>query len=172
MTKRPSWFQFPLPPPSFVRIYEGRLIVPTGFPRWSLCYRANCGTREPPGENRRKSRSSLFSVVFKLAGFIGFHTGTDRWFLVPQRSPKDLLGRDQYPSGRALRRSVPADVALSEKSPYLGGAQVRLSLWKDPGMSPNDSWVGTDLRAVRVCGGPCLRTRRFRRNRPTSEVLR
>ena len=29
------------------------------------------------GEGRRKSRSSLFSVVFKPAGFIGFHTVTD-----------------------------------------------------------------------------------------------
>ena len=33
------------------------------------------------------------------------------------------------------------------------------------------SEAGTDLRAVRLCGGPCLRTWRFRRNRPTSEVL-
>ena len=30
----------------------------------------------------------------------------------------------------ALQRSGSADVALSEKSPYLGGAWVRLDLWQ------------------------------------------
>jgi hypothetical protein len=63
---------------------------------------------------------------------------------------------------RPCRRSVSADVALSEKSPHLGGAQVRLSLWqgpwrsrlvfsRTPGCSPMTSEVGTDLRAVRPC---------------------
>ena len=71
---------------------------------------------------------SLFSVVFKPAGFISFRTITDNWFLVTRRLPEDLLGRDRSPSGSALLRS--------------------------------------DLR-----GGPSLQTWRFRRNRPTSEVL-
>jgi len=31
-----------------------------------------------------------------------------------------------------------AEVALSEKSPYLGGACVRLSLWQEPGMQPDE----------------------------------
>ena len=39
----------------------------------------------------------------------------------PQRPPEDLLGRDP-----SLKRSVSADAALSEKSPYLGSAWVRL----------------------------------------------
>ena len=50
---------------------------------------------------------------------------------------------------RSLRWSMSADVALSEKSPHLGDAQVRLSLWQEPwratlglyqdsGMQPND----------------------------------
>jgi hypothetical protein len=32
-----------------------------------------------------------------------------------------LLNRDRSPGDSALRRSKSADVALSEKSPYLGG---------------------------------------------------
>ena len=31
-----------------------------------------------------------------------------------------------------------ADVALSEKSPYLGGAWVRWSLQQEPGMQPDE----------------------------------
>ena len=41
-----------------------------------------------------------------------------------------LLGRDRSPSGPALRRSMSADAALSEKSPYLGGARVGLGFWE------------------------------------------
>ena len=47
--------------------------------------------------------------------------------MVPRRPPEDLLGRDP-----SLKRSVSADVALSEKSPYLGGARVRLGLTTRP----------------------------------------
>ena len=32
---------------------------------------------------------------------------------------------------------------------------MRLSLWKDPGMSPNDSWIGVGMA---VAGHPSLRT--------------
>jgi hypothetical protein len=56
------------------------LIIPPGFPRWSLCERAKSGTRGPPGGKigkNRKSQSSLFSVVSTPAGFIGFHTVTE-----------------------------------------------------------------------------------------------
>ena len=52
-------------------------------------------------------------------------------------------------------------------SPTWGGARVRLSLWYDSGYRPKTSEVGTDLRAIRLCGGPCLRTWRFRRHSPT-----
>ena len=41
----------------------------------------------------------------------------------------ELPGKDRSPSGLALRWSMSADVALSEKSPHLGGSRVRLSLW-------------------------------------------
>ena len=37
---------------------------------------------------------------------------------------------------QSLQWSKSVDVALSEKSPHLGGAQARLSLWKDPWMQP------------------------------------
>jgi hypothetical protein len=69
--------------------------------------------------------SSLSPVVFKPAGFIGFYTVTDSWILAPRISPNDFRGRDRSPSGPCLRWSVSTDVALSEKSPYLGGAWVR-----------------------------------------------
>ena len=49
--------------------------------------------------------------------------------------------------GSCLRQSVSADVALSEKSPYLGGDQVRW-VFRPPGGRPRTSWVGTNLRAV------------------------
>ena len=45
-------------------------------------------------------------------------------------SPILLLGRDRSPSGPALRCSMSADVALSEKSPHLGGAWVRWFFWR------------------------------------------
>ena len=45
--------------------------------------------------------------------------------LAPRRPPEDFLGRDRSSGGSALWRSVSADVALSEKSPYLGSAWVR-----------------------------------------------
>ena len=65
-------------------------------------------------------------MVFIPAGFSGFHTVTDSWFFTPWMSPEDLLGRDRSPSGSVQRWSVSAEVALSEKSPNLGGAGVRL----------------------------------------------
>jgi hypothetical protein len=37
ITKLKARIQFPPPPPSFVGVFEGRLIIPPGFPRWSLC---------------------------------------------------------------------------------------------------------------------------------------
>ena len=40
--------------------------------------------------------------------------------------------------GHLHERSGAADVALSEKSPYLGGVRVGLSLPKDSGMSPKE----------------------------------
>ena len=91
-------------------------------------------------------------------------------------SPILLLGRDRSPSGPALgavrvcgrpalRCSLSADVALSEKSPYLGGAWVRWN-FHPPGCSPRTSEVGTDLRAVRHRRRGC-----FRRNRPITEVF-
>ena len=90
-----------------------------------------------------------------------------------------------FPSCSAVRsmwRSGSADAALSEKSPYLGGAQVRWIFGRNPSCS-RMSFRGRDRSpsgpplwrigsaAFRVCGSPCLWTRRFRRNRPTSEVL-
>ena len=45
-------------------------------------------------------------------------------------SPSNTLSR----KGQISERSGSADVALSEKSPYLGGAWVRRSLWKVAGM--------------------------------------
>ena len=52
--------------------------------------------------------------------------------------PNDFRGRDRSPSGPALRRSVSADVALSEKSPYLGGAWVRQVFGRTRWMPPKD----------------------------------
>jgi len=43
-----------------------------------------------------------------------------------------------------------AGVALSEKSPYLGGFRVRLSLWQEPGMWPED--LRGRFRACPLCG--------------------
>ena len=40
--------------------------------------------------------------------------------------------------GPCLWRSMPADAALSEKSPHLGSAQARLSLSKNPKVQPED----------------------------------
>ena len=84
ITKPKARFQFPPPPPSFVGVFEDWLIFHTGFHQGSHAgrsakeQRAEPGDhREEAGEGRRKIRSSLFSVVFKPAGFIGFHTVTD-----------------------------------------------------------------------------------------------
>ena len=41
--------------------------------------------------------------------------------------------------GLDLCATARADAALSEKSPYLGGAQVRLSLWRTLGCRPMTS---------------------------------
>ncbi len=83
-----------------------------------------------------KLGSSLFSVVFKPAGFIGFHSVTDSCFLAPGSRQRNtevgtdlravrLCGGPTSAVVRPLQWSVSADAALSEKSPYLGGARVR-----------------------------------------------
>ena len=77
-------------------------------------------------------------MVFKTAGFFGFHTVTDSCFLPSQWPPEDLLDRDRSTSDPYLRRSDSADVALSEKSPYLGGAWVRLGLWQSLSLTGGD----------------------------------
>ena len=85
-----------------------------------------------------------------------------RWVFRPTRSsPRTSeVGTDlravRVCGGLALRRSMPADLALSEKSPHLEGAWVRW-IFRPPRCSPRTSEVGTDLRAVRVCGGLALR---------------
>ena len=48
-----------------------------------------------------------------------------------------------------------ADAALSEKSPCLGSAQARLSLWYDSGYRPKASEIGVGMAVV---GHPSLRT--------------
>ncbi len=65
---------------------------------------------------------SLFSVVFKPAGFISFRTITDNWFLVTRRLPEDLLGRDPI-SERSGAADIGAfeDIALPRR--YLGEAE-------------------------------------------------
>jgi hypothetical protein len=79
-----------------------------------------------------------------------------RWVFRPTRSsPRTSeVGTDlravRVCGGLALRRSMPADLALSEKSPHLGGVWVRW-VFRPPRCSPRTSEVGTDLRAVRSC---------------------
>ena len=63
---------------------------------------------------------------------------------------------------------MPADAALSEKSPHLGSAQARPSLSKNPKVQPEDLrgrdrspsgpalWRSCSV-AIHVCGGPSLR---------------
>ena len=69
--------------------------------------------------------------------------------------------------GPCLWRSMPADAALSEKSPHLGSAQVRLSLSKNPKVQPEDL-RGRD----RSPSGPALQTMAsFQRNRPIYGVF-
>ena len=70
--------------------------------------------------------------------------------------------------GPYLWRFMPADAALSEKSPHLGSAQVRPSLSKNLTMKPEDLrgrdrspsgpalWRSCSV-AIHVCGGPSLR---------------
>jgi hypothetical protein len=78
--------------------------------------------------------SSLSSVAFRPAGIVGFHTVTESWFLPNWRSSEDFRGRDRSLRQSMSAGSVSADVpcpltlALSEKSPYLGGAWVRRHL--------------------------------------------
>ena len=99
--------------------------------------------------------SSLFSVVFKPVGFISFHTVTKVGFL-------------GHPD---VARGLPGWGPISERS---CSAVVRGCL--PPINVARLGAVGVDggpaLRLVHVCGSPCLRTWRFRRNRPTSEVIR
>ena len=85
--------------------------------------------------------SSLSSVAFRPAGIVGFHTVTDSWFLPNWRSSEDFRGRDRSLRQSMSAGSVSADVpcpltlALSEKSPYLGGAWVRRDLRCHPSSS-------------------------------------
>ena len=70
--------------------------------------------------------------------------------------------------GPCLWRSMPADAALSEKSPHLGSAQARLSLSKNPKVQPEDHrdrdrspsglalWRSCSV-AIHACVGPSLR---------------
>ena len=69
-----------------------------------------------------------------------------------------VAGAVRVCGGPALRCSVSADVALSEKSPHLGGAWVRWSLQQEPGMQPDEPpspilLLGRD----RSPSGPALR---------------
>ena len=100
--------------------------------------------------------SSLFPVVFKPAGFIGFHTVKDSWVLAPQMQPKDFLGRDRSPSGPCPRwacstvfhvcgRGAFEEIALPRR--FLGEVDVLATR-----MEPEDL-LGTD----RSPSGPCLR---------------
>ena len=104
------------------------------------------------------------------------------------RSRTSLIGTD-------LRWAVSADAALSEKSPYLGGARVRCVCSGNPRCGPMSLLVRSASQSDqppssillrgrdRSPSGPslgywkgewrsfsCSRTRRFRRNRPTSEA--
>ena len=72
---------------------------------------------------------SLFSVVFKPAGFISFRTITDNWFLVTRRLPEDLLGRDRSPSGPALRRSTRLSEETAQRNPRLNISK-KTGSWK------------------------------------------
>jgi hypothetical protein len=54
--------------------------------------------------------------------------------------PRPVLRRSMSAVDLPLWRSVSADVALSEKSPYLGGIWVRLSFWSLPEVA-GGAWV-------------------------------
>jgi hypothetical protein len=117
------------------------------------------------GEDRRSrgargvgliAGSSLFSVVFKPAGFIGFRTVTDGWLSATRRPPEDFLGRDRSPSGPVCGGAISAAVrvcrrgAFGEIAPprrYLG--EVGFSATRRP---PEDL-LGRD----RSPSGPVLR---------------
>ena len=91
----------------------------------------------------------------------------------PQRPPEDLLGGDP-----SLKRSVSADAALSEKSPYLGNAWVRLGPTTRPYQRQRDragASLGGDhhhpsriarklllARASSASGGPVPRSAKIR----------
>ena len=81
------------------------------------------------------------------------------WFLVPRRPPEDLLGGDP-----SLKRSVSADAALSEKSPYLGSAWVRLAPTTRPYQRQGD-------RAGASLGGKHPHTTRIARKLHPSQSL-
>ena len=102
--------------------------------------------------------------------------GTDLRAVRPSGTGLVVLTVESACSGEWRYFVMFAGVALSEKSPYLGGSRVWLSLWQEPGMWPEDlrgrfgacplggpfpmtSEVGTDLRAVRPSGtGPVVLT--------------
>jgi hypothetical protein len=87
--------------------------------------------------------------------------------------PDDFRGRDRSPSGPSPGTGLVvltvesacsgewryfvmfAGVALSEKSPYLGGSRVWLSLWQEPGMWPED--LRGRFRACPLCGLSLMR---------------
>ena len=89
--------------------------------------------------------------------------------------PEDLLGRDRSPSGPVCGGPISAMVRVCSDGPVCSGpisavfrvcgrgafgeiALPRKRLGEvgflPPGGRPKTSWVGTDLRAVRVCSGP------------------
>jgi hypothetical protein len=108
--------------------------------------------------------------------------GTDLRAVRPPGTGLVVLTVESACSGEWRYFVMFAGVALSGKSPYLGGSRVWLSLWQEPGMWPEDlrgrfracplcgpfplevrggcspmtSEVGTDLRAVRPCFGLSL----------------
>ena len=108
--------------------------------------------------------------------------GTDLQAVRPPGTGLVVLTVESACSGEWRYFVMFAGVALSGKSPYLGGSRVWLSLWQEPGMWPEDlrgrfracplcgpfplevrggcspmtSEVGTDLRAVRPCFGLSL----------------
>ena len=117
------------------------------------------------GRDRSPSGPVLWracSTVFHACGPGAFREITQlegswvRWVFRPPRCcPRTSeVGTDlravRCCGGPALRCSMPADLALSEKSPHLEGSWVRW-VFRPPRGCPRTSEVGTDLRAVRCC---------------------
>jgi len=64
--------------------------------------------------------------------------GTDLRAVRPPGTGLVVLTVESACSGEWRYFVMFAGVALSEKSPYLGGSRVWLSLWQEPGMWPED----------------------------------